>query len=166
MTVGTGIGAAVMINGKILKGLSHPEMGHMLIPHKPKQDAFLGSCLYHGDCFEGLACGGAIKARWQVNSALDLPANHEAWDLEADYLADGLLNCVMLLSPERMILGGGVMRQKQLFPLIHQKIKAKINDYLSLPDDMENYIVPPDLKDRSGVIGSFVIANIALGETL
>ena len=166
MTVGTGIGAASLIDGKILQGMGYSEMGHMLIPHDKTQDPFLGACVYHGDCFEGLACGTAIKTRWQLRSALDLPPGHDAWDLEAEYLAAGLMNCILILSPQRIILGGGVMRQAQLFPLIHQKLKEKIHGYVSLPDNLAGYILAPGLGDRSGVIGSFVIARQALGENL
>jgi len=166
MTVGTGIGASTLIDGKPLHGLDHSEMGHMLIPHDKEKDGFPGCCVYHGDCFEGLACGTAIKARWQVRSALDLPPDHEAWDLEADYLAAGLMNCILILSPQRIILGGGVMRQEQLFPLLYKKIKQKIHDYINLPDNLSDYIVPPGLEDRSGVVGAFVIARQALGGNL
>lgn len=162
MTIGTGIGASAIVDGKVLHGFEHSEMGHMLIPHDREKDSFLGACLYHGDCFEGLACGTAVKARWQVHSALDLPPAHEAWDLEADYLAAGLMNCILVLSPQRIILGGGVMRQKQLFPLLHRKIKEKIHDYIRLPDNLSEYIVAPGLDDRSGVIGALVIARQAL----
>lgn len=164
MTVGTGIGAAAMIDRKLVHGLDHSEMGHMRIPHDKVVDPFAGVCLYHGDCLEGLACGTAIKARWQLKSALDLPEDHAAWDLEADYLASGLVNCITILSPERIILGGGVMRQTHLFPMIQQKIVEKINGYLSLPDTMADYIVPPQLGDHAGVIGALVIAKNALGE--
>lgn len=163
MTVGTGIGASAMIDGTIVHGLEHSEMGHMLIPHNKQKDPFLGCCLYHGDCLEGLACGTAIKARWQVHSALDLPPDHEAWDLEAEYLAAGLVNCITVLSPQRIILGGGVMRQTQLFPLIHKKVTAKLNDYLTLPETLAEYIVAPGLGDRAGVVGAFVIAQKATG---
>lgn len=159
MTVGTGIGAAAMIDGKIVHGLEHSEMGHMLIPHDKQKDGFLGSCVYHGNCLEGLACGTAIKARWQVKSALDLPVGHEAWNLEADYLAAGLMNCILVLSPQRIILGGGVMKQQQLFPLLHQRIKAKINDYINLPTNLSDYILPPTLGDQAGVVGALVIAR-------
>lgn len=166
MTIGTGIGASALIDGKVLHGLDHSEMGHMLIPHDKDKDGFLGCCVYHGDCFEGLACGTAIKARWQVNSALDLPPDHEAWEVEADYLAAGLMNCILILSPQRIILGGGVMRQKQLFSLLHKKIKQKIHDYITLPDNLSDYIVSPDLQERSGVIGAFVIAERAVSALL
>jgi fructokinase len=162
MTVGTGIGASAMIDGKIVHGLEHSEMGHILIPHDKTKDGFPGCCVYHGDCFEGLACGTAIKARWQVKSALDLPEGHQAWNLEAEYLAAGLMNCILILSPQRIILGGGVMQQQQLFPLVHQKLKAKINNYINLPENLAEYIVSPGLGDRSGVVGAFVIAQQAI----
>lgn len=161
MTVGTGIGAAAMINGVTVRGLEHAEMGHMRIPHDKSQDPFLGCCLYHGDCFEGLACGTAIKARWQVRSALDLPPNHEAWQLQADYLAAGLLNIALVLSPQKLIVGGGVMRQEHLFPMVRDKFKAKNNDYITLPESLADYIIAPGLGDRAGVIGSLMLAKQA-----
>lgn len=161
ITVGTGIGAASMVNGKLMPGLGHQEMGHVLVPHDTKVDPFMGICPYHHDCLEGLACGGAIKKRWHVQSALDLPANHPAWDLEAEYLADGLMTYILTLSPERIIMGGGVMKQMHLFPKIRDKVLEKLNGYISEPlilDHIEDYIVPPGLADRAGVAGAIALA--------
>lgn len=162
MTIGTGIGAAAMVDGKIIRGMCFSEMGHMLIPHDKAADPYPGNCPYHGDCFEGLACGGAIKERWNILSALDLPVDHPAWDLEADYIAAGLMNIILVLAPERIILGGGVMRQQQLFHPIRKKVLNKINSYITtdtLIHDMNNYIVAPGLADHSGVNGAIALAR-------
>lgn len=162
MTVGTGIGAASIINGRLIAGIGHQEMGHMLIPHDKKVDPYEGNCPYHGDCLEGLACGGAIKDRWHVPSALDLPADHPAWDLEAGYLATGLANIILTLTPQRIILGGGVMRQMHLFEKIRTQVIKKLNGYISEPallDHIDTFIVPPGLSDRSGVAGAVALAR-------
>lgn len=162
MTVGTGIGAASIINGKTIPGMGHQEIGHMLIPHDKEYDPFIGICPYHHDCLEGLACGGAIKQRWEVPSALDLPVNHPAWDLQADYLAAALMNCILTLTPERIIMGGGVMRQMHLFPKIRNKVLQKLNGYITesiLINHIDEYIVPPGLADRAGVVGAIALAR-------
>ena len=162
MTVGTGIGAASIINSQVIPGIGHQEIGHMLIPHDKKRDPFPGICPYHHDCLEGLACGGAIKQRWKVPSALDLPADHPAWDLQADYLAAALMNCILTLTPERIVMGGGVMRQMHLFSKIHHKVLQKLNGYITesiLVDHIDEYIVPPGLADRAGVVGAIALAR-------
>ncbi|MSP53496.1 MAG: ROK family protein [Gammaproteobacteria bacterium] len=162
MTVGTGIGAAAMINGQLVRGMCSAEMGHLLIPHDKIVDPFQGICPYHGDCLEGMASGEAIKMRWQVRSALDLPASHTAWDLEANYLAAGLMNIILILSPQRIILGGGVMKQMHLFEKIRERVVQKLNGYVPTPeilDDIDHYIVAPGLADRSGVAGAIALAR-------
>lgn len=164
VTVGTGIGAASMINGELMPSMGHQEMGHILVPHNQQVDPFVGICPYHHDCLEGLACGGAIKKRWQVQSALDLPASHPAWDLEADYLAAGLMNYILTLSPERIIMGGGVMKQMHLFAKIRDKVLEKLNGYIcesQLIDQIDEYIVPPGLAERAGVAGAIALATDA-----
>ena len=169
MTVGTGIGAASIINGKTIPGMGHQEMGHMLIPHDHEKDPFAGICPYHHDCLEGLACGEAIKQRWEVPSALDLPADHPAWKLQADYLAAALMNCILILAPQRIIMGGGVMRQMHLFPKIRNNVLEKLNGYISeslLIDHIDDYIVPPGLADRAGVAGAIALARHTLYEEI
>jgi fructokinase len=164
MTVGTGIGAASVIRGHLLPMMDHQEIGHMLIPHDKTRDPFEGVCPYHHDCLEGLASGTAMKSRFNVSSAMHLPFDHEAWDLEADYLAAGLSNCLLHLSPHKIILGGGVMKQQHLIEMIIKKIRAKINGYVSLKS-LEEIIVPPGLADRSGVMGCIAVAQqIAQGD--
>ncbi len=162
VTVGTGIGAASVIDGQLMPGMGHQEMGHILVPHDLSADPFPGNCPYHHDCLEGLACGGAIKARWHVPSALDLPADHPAWDLEAGYLAAALMTYVLTLSPERIIMGGGVMKQMHLFPKIREKLLTKLNGYISesrLLTQIDEFIVPPGLSERAGVAGAIALAR-------
>jgi fructokinase len=163
VTVGTGIGGGAVVNGSILHGLMHAEMGHIRVPHDISFDPFAGNCPFHGDCFEGLASGPAMQARWGV-SADQLPANHAAWKLEAHYLALGLVSLVCALSPQRIILGGGVMRQTQLFPMIRKELASLLNGYIQAPeltDHIDSYVVPPKLGDRAGVLGSLVLAERA-----
>ena len=161
ITVGTGIGAGIISNGTLLSGLSHPEVGHMRIPHDKHLDPFPGICPYHGDCLEGLASGPAIHSRWNALPS-ELPSDHPAWDLESDYLASALINIILTLSPQRIILGGGVMNQEKLFPLIRKKIKLLLNKYLLFPEivkKMNEYITNPGLGANSGVLGALVMAK-------
>lgn len=165
LTIGTGIGGGGMVNGKLLHGLIHPEMGHIRIPHDLDQDPFAGLCPFHGDCLEGLAAGPALEARWGQR-AETLPLDHPAWKLEANYLALGLVNLICILSPQRIILGGGVMQQAHLFPLIRDRVQQLLNDYLKTPtilEHVEQYIVPPGLGDRAGVKGAIALAQQATG---
>jgi fructokinase len=163
LTVGTGIGGGGMVNGKLIHGLMHPEMGHIRIPHDRDRDPYIGFCPYHGDCLEGLAAGPALEGRWGQRGET-LPADHPAWLLEADYLAFGLVNIICILSPQRIILGGGVMQQRQLFPLVRRRVRELLNEYLPVPailDQIDGYIVPPGLGDQAGVLGAIALAQHA-----
>ena len=165
LTIGTGIGGGAIINGSPVHGLLHPEMGHILVP-RARMDDFAGVCPYHGDCLEGLATGPAIAARWG-QSAESLPADHAAWDLEAHYLGIAVTNLVLALSPERVILGGGVMEQRHLFAAIHKNVQSNLNAYLShsqITRRMDSYIVPPGLGTRAGVLGAIALANHAINQ--
>jgi fructokinase len=162
LTVGTGIGGGAMVANRPLHGLLHPEMGHMLIARR-EDDDFVGTCPYHGGCFEGLAAGPAIEQRWG-DRAENLPPDHPAWDLEAHYLGLGVANLVCALSPQRVIMGGGVMSQERLFPLVRRKVQELLNGYVQAPvvtEDNDNYIVPPGLGKRSGVLGALALAERA-----
>lgn len=153
LTIGTGIGGGAIVEGKIVHGLTHPEMGHIRAPRDPN-DTFAGVCPYHGDCLEGLATGPAIKARWGAPGE-NLPADHPAWALEARYLALGIANCICVLSPERIIIGGGVMRQTQLYEMIRPQVAEILAGYVGrLPE-----IVPPGLGDLPGVLGALALAE-------
>ena len=157
LTVGTGIGGGAILDGNLLHGLLHPEMGHIRLPHDLREDPFPGACPFHGDCLEGLASGPAIQARWGT-PARDLPPDHPAWQLEANYLALAIANILFTISPARVILGGGVMQQSQLFPLIHTRLAEIVADYLPLP---EEFVVPPGLGARSGILGALALAETA-----
>jgi fructokinase len=166
LTVGTGLGGGGMAGGNLMHGLMHPEMGHMLLRRDPAKDPYGGYCVYHGDCFEGLVCGPSIEARWG-RSARELPPGHPAWDLESDYLAQGLMNIILVVSPQRIIMGGGVMDQAHLFPLVRRKVQEYLDGYLQLPEITERidqYIVPPGLGNRSGVLGAIALAEMAAQE--
>ncbi len=161
LTIGTGIGGGGMVNGKLIHGLVHPEMGHMRIPHDLNRDPFAGVCPFHGDCLEGLATGPAIEARWGQRGET-LPPDHPAWALEARYIALGVVNLVCILSPQRVILGGGVMQQAQLFPMIRSEVQQLLNGYVKAPailERIEAYIVPPGLGSRAGVKGAIALAQ-------
>ena len=161
LTVGTGIGGGGLVNGRLMHGLIHPEMGHVRLPRDPGADPFPGSCPFHGDCLEGLASGPAMAARWG-RPAEALPVEHAAWALEAHYLALALVGFICTLSPQRIVLGGGVMEQPQLLPLIRREVKALLNRYIQAPeilDDIEGYVVAPALRGRAGVIGALVLAE-------
>ena len=163
LTVGTGIGGGGLVHGRPMHGLVHPEMGHILIPYDRGRDQHPGVCPYHGPCLEGLASGPAMQARWG-QPAETLPPDHEAWALEAHFLALGVANLTMTLSPERVVLGGGVMHQRALYPLIRQEVKALLNGYIQAPailDRPEEYIVAPGLGDRAGVLGAIALARQA-----
>lgn len=161
LTVGTGIGGGALVNGEVIHGLLHPEMGHIRIPHDLGADPFPGSCPYHKDCLEGLASGPAMQARWGKR-AQELPADHPAWALEAHYLALGLATWVCTVSPERFLLGGGVMQQASLFPMIRQELLRLLNGYIDakpLLNEIDSYVAPPELGSRAGVLGAMVLAE-------
>lgn len=148
LTVGTGIGGGAVTGGRLIHGLHHPEMGHIRVPH---DGSFPGVCPYHGDCLEGLACGKALEVRCGGRAA-ELPADDPAWQEEARLLAHGLVNWICTLSPQRIIMGGGVMKHDGLFEAIRSHVAALVNDYVPAPD-----IVPPGLGDDAGVLGSVAL---------
>jgi fructokinase len=163
ITVGTGIGGGGMANGQLMHGLLHPEFGHMRIPHDRSRDPFDGVCPYHGDCFEGLASGDAIRARW--GRSPDELGEERVWLLEAEYLALGLVNVIYALSPQRIVIGGGVMKEPSLLPLVRRRVRELVAGYLSAPelgDAIDGYIVPPALGDRAGVLGALELARMAV----
>jgi len=165
LTIGTGIGGGAIINGQLLHGLLHPEMGHMRLPHDLQADPFPGSCPYHGDCWEGMTAGPAMERRWGQR-AENLPLDHPAWDLEAYYIALGLMNLICTMSPQRIIIGGGVMAQAHLFPLVRQKVVTLLNGYVQSPtilEQIDSYIVPPGLGNQAGVLGAFALGMAAVG---
>ncbi|TYP74791.1 ROK family protein [Paenibacillus methanolicus] len=162
-TVGTGVGVGVYAEGKLVHGLVHPEGGHVLTRRHPEDD-FAGFCPYHGDCLEGMAAGPAIERRWKVKGQ-ELQADHPAWGIEAFYIAQAVTGTILLLSPKKVILGGGVMQQEHLFPLIREEVKRNLNGYVSaaaILDRIDNYIVPPGLGNNAGLSGSLALGVEAL----
>jgi len=159
ITVGTGIGVGAIVNGELLQGMTHPEMGHILVRRHPL-DQYEGKCPYHRDCLEGLAAGPAIEARWgEIGSSL--VNREEVWDLEGYYIAQALMQYILILSPKKIVLGGGVMNQKQVFESIYKYLNELVCHYVSLPEFSE-YIVPPGLGDRAGITGALMLARNAL----
>jgi fructokinase len=159
LTIGTGIGGGMVVSGRPVHGLIHPEMGHIRIP-AGASGGFAGTCPYHGNCFEGLASGPAIAARWS-RPAESLPEDHPGWAVEADLVAEALHNFTCTLSPQRIILGGGVMQQTGLFETSRERLKASLNGYVRSPvvlDRMDSYVVPPALGERSALAGCLVLA--------
>jgi fructokinase len=167
LTIGTGIGGGGMVNGRLMHGLVHPEMGHVRIPHDVDADPFAGVCPFHGDCLEGLASGPAMNARW-LQPAEQLPDDHPGWLLEARYLALALVNFICTLSPERIVIGGGVMSKTSLYPLARSQVLALLNNYVRAPqilEAMDDYIVPPWLGGHAGVLGALALAQQVVEES-
>jgi fructokinase len=161
ITIGTGIGAGAIFQGKLLQGLSHPEMGHIIVRRHPN-DEYQGNCLYHRDCLEGLAAGLAIEARWGAKGE-QLVDRVEVWDMEGYYIAQALMQYILILSPKKIILGGGVMNQKHVFIPVYKYLKEFLNEYVVLPE-LADYITSPGLGDNAGVIGSLMLAHQAFQE--
>ncbi|MGO1470432.1 MAG: ROK family protein [Tissierella sp.] len=161
ITVGTGIGGGSIINGKFLGGINHPEMGHFYPPRHGK-DNYKGICDYHEDCLEGLASGPAIEARFG-KSAKELNQDHEAWDIQAHYLAHAALTYTTILRPDCIIFGGGVMNQNHLLDKIHNKFENILSDYLEI-SSIKDYILSTGLGNDSGIIGSLLLAKETYSE--
>lgn len=164
LTVGTGIGGGALIDGRPVHGLVHPEMGHVRVPHDRAVDPYAGGCPFHGDCLEGLASGPAIQARWGT-PAESLPPDHPAWALEARYLALALHDYACTLSPERIVIGGGVGSTPHLLPRVRRELATLVNGYIQAPaltGGLDGYVVPPALGSRSGVLGALALAERAL----
>lgn len=161
LTIGTGIGGGAIVEGKLVHGLLHPEMGHMKLTMR-EDDTYEGACPFHGTCFEGLAAGPAIEKRWGKKGS-ELPVDHPAWDLEAYYIGQALAIYILTLSPKKIILGGGVMHQEQLFPMIYKYVQEILNGYVQkeeiTTDKIKEYIVSPGLGDNAGVCGALALAK-------
>ena len=161
LTIGTGIGAGIAVGGKLVHGMGHPEFGHIFV-NRVRGDEYKGFCPFHDNCLEGLAAGPAIAGRWG-RKASELSGDEKVWELEADYIAQGLMALVMTVSPRKIVLGGGVMNQTQLFPIIRKKLLEKINGYVKGRElsDIDNYVVPPSLNDDQGILGALQLAVLA-----
>lgn len=164
LTVGTGIGGGVIVAGQPLHGLLHPEMGHMFIPRRP-DDEFPGACPSHGDCLEGLAGGPALAQRWPADRAPFAP-EHPAWDLESHYLALAVVNVITVVSPQIVIMGGGIMEVTGLIERVRANTRQLLADYLDrdeLREGIGDYLVAPGLGSASGVVGAFALGRRAGG---
>ncbi|MCI8402653.1 MAG: ROK family protein [Lachnospiraceae bacterium] len=162
ITIGTGVGAGIMSNGRLLHGMLHPEAGHVTLKRHETDRDFACNCPFHDSCFEGLAAGPAIEKRWG-RKGTELAGRPEVWELEAYYIAQALLDYIMVLSPEKIILGGGVMHQPQLLPLIREEVRRQINGYIRTAQ-MENpdeYITEASLGDDQGILGACCLATEA-----
>ena len=163
LTVGTGIGGGGIANRQLMHGLVHPEMGHIRVPHDRDKDPFPGICSYHGDCLEGLASGPALEQRWS-QAPESLPSDHPAWELEAQYLALGVVSFIYILSPQRVIIGGGVMKQVKLLPLVRGNVRKLLNNYVltqEITGNIDDYITLPGLGQKAGVLGAIALAQTA-----
>ncbi|MCM1252119.1 MAG: ROK family protein [Clostridium sp.] len=166
ITVGTGIGIGVMADGKLVHGMLHPEGGHILL-HRLPEDNYRGFCPFHENCFEGLAAGPAIEGRWGQKAA-ELAGEQKVWEMEAEYIAQALVNYTCILSPQRIILGGGVMHQQQLFPMIRDRFAQLLNGYLQTEElkDLDSFIVPQSLDDKQGIMGALKLGMMELERCL
>jgi fructokinase len=162
LTIGTGVGGGAIVGGQLVHGLVHPEMGHILLPHDRTRDPFEGACPFHRDCFEGLAAGPALEKRWGARAETFTP-DHPAWALEAHYIAQALMSYTLCFSPERIILGGGVMAQQHLFPMIRRELQTLLNGYVQHPaltgPQIEQYVVPPGLGGKAGMFGALALGQ-------
>lgn len=165
ITVGTGVGVGVIIDGKPYHGMIHPEGGHIFLNRHP-EDPMVGSgCPYHENCMEGLAAGPSLEKRWGVKGA-ELSGNQKVWELEAYYIGQAVVNYIMVLSPEKIILGGGVMHQEQLLPMVRREVARQMNGYIRGKgmEDLDHYIVGVSLQDNQGAMGAVKLAMEALKE--
>ncbi|MGR4865373.1 ROK family protein [Caulobacter sp. LARHSG274] len=160
VTIGTGIGVGHLLGGVPHTGANHPEAGHIRLPRAPGDQAFEGICPFHGDCLEGLACGPAMQARWGV-PAEELPPRHPAWAIAADYIAGLCATLTYILRPDRIIVGGGVMQQADMYPRVRTALEAKLAGYdASLRGlDIDAYVAEPTAGASAGLTGALAIAH-------
>lgn len=158
ITIGTGVGMGIISNGRVLHGMLHPEAGHLILKKHPS-DPYEGKCPYHKTCLEGLAAGPAIEARWG-KKGIELADRNEVWELEAYYIGQALVDLILVLSPQRIVLGGGVMHQEQLLPLVKEEVKKQLNGYIETKEmeHLDEYIVLPSLDDNQGILGAIRLA--------
>ena len=155
ITIGTGIGGGILSGGHLIHGALHPEFGHLKVPRQPGDD-FAGVCPFHLDCLEGLASGPSIAARWST-PAHEIPADHPAWDTQAWYLAHGILSLLAIVSPSRVIVGGGVSQVAGLHRKVHDKLVEIAAGYF--PPVLEpGYVAAPALGQEAGICGAFLLA--------
>lgn len=158
--VGTGIGAGIIVDRKPVHGLRHPEAGHVFVK-RYETDMFLGSCPYHQDCLEGMASKQAVEGRWGKR-VKELQDREEVWKLEAYYLAQAVVDYILILSPQRVILGGEVMHQQGLIQRVRQEVKRLLAGYICMSEleDMEHFIVLSKLRDNQGIMGCIQLTQM------
>lgn len=161
ITVGTGIGGGIIIDKQIINSRHHPELGHIFIKRDDK-DQFAGNCPFHRDCLEGLAAGPAIEKRWGIKP-VDLADTHQAWDFEAFYLAQAIVNYTLMLAPDIIILGGGIMHKPHLLAKVKSRCVELLNGYFPIAE-IDNYLTLPKLGDDSGIMGGLLLAQDLLAE--
>lgn len=166
VTIGTGIGVGVVVDGRTQQGFGHPEAGHMLVRRNPGHSTFAGCCPFHGDCLEGLASGPAIAAAWG-DTLGNLPIDHPAWEMEADYVGQLCATLILTLAPDRIVLGGGVMNQQRLLPMIRSATLDRLAGYCAHWTERaaETRIVGPACSEPSGLVGAFLLAERQLEAT-
>ena len=159
ITVGTGVGLGVIINGKPHHGMIHPEGGHIFMDRRADDPMVRGVCPYHPNCLEGLASGPAIERRWG-RKAEELTDCTAVWEMEAYYIAQAVCSYILMISPEKIVLGGGVMHQEQMLPLVRREVHRQLKGYIQGKglDDLDHYIVPVSLGDNQGVMGAVKLA--------
>jgi fructokinase len=159
MTIGTGIGGGVVSGGALVHGAAHPELGHVRIA-KEASDSYAGHCPFHGPCFEGLACGPALAARWG-KSGEELGEGHPAWELEATYLARAFAAYTCVLAPERILMGGGIGLRPGLaerVAVLLGKELAGYFGYLDSPEALASFVRRPELGGEAGLFGAAALA--------
>ena len=164
ITIGTGVGVGVYVNGGLLHGLVHPEGGHILLIRHPK-DTYEGKCPFHKNCVEGLAAGPSIEARWGKKAA-ELADRDEVWEMEAYYIAQAITDYIFSYSPQKIILWGGVMHQEKLFGMVRKEVLNLLNGYVAhemITEYIDQYIVPPALGEDPGIMGAIKLGLDALG---
>ncbi len=155
-TIGTGVGGGALQEGRFVEGFSHPEMGHMLIQPHP-EDQFEGVCPFHGNCLEGMAAGPAIEKRLGIKGQ-DLAEDHPYWEIEATYIAQCAYNTTLMMSPDVIVFGGGVMHQQHMVDKVHAAFEKLVNGYVGYPN-VKEYIVTPLLGDNAGTLGCLSLAK-------
>ena len=160
ITIGTGIGAGFLVEGNLVHGALHPETGHMLLSRE-REDSFKSVCPYHDNCFEGLASGPAIELRCGKKAEF-VEESSPVWEREAFYIAQALVNIIMTTSPEKIILGGGVMHKKFLYPMIRRNVIKLVGGYLNIKEleNIDNYIVEPSLGEEQGILGATALIHM------
>ena len=157
LTIGTGIGGGAIVEGNLVHGLLHPEMGHMMLTVR-EDDQYAGKCPYHGTCFEGLAAGPSLEARTGIRGEL-IEQNSEVWDVQAYYIAQAAVQATVLYRPEVIVFGGGVMGQEHMLRRVREKFTALLNGYLPVPDVTEYIVTPAVSGNGSATLGNFALAK-------